>query len=376
LINNSTHIVGVAQTMEAKTVFNKFIKISVVVLGIMLFSANTVFAEPFISALSGIVSNGGSLTIQGTEFGSKSPAAPLFWDNFEEGASGQLLSTEQKWTTQEECTAANNGGIPSMIFSSEMSNSGSKSAKQVLVRNKPCWTRTRLGLIGDQSNIFFSYKYFAQAGGSGDHTKMGRVGNNDDVHNTPNSGYTAFGPNYWYTFADRYSETALAYVRVVQGQWVRDDTYQTLSSDNTSNGTVQVWRNGVQQFSSNSMITKSSASSADYYNQVFMPYYNEGGTRTVFVDDVYIDNTLSRVEICPGSTWSNRGSCEIQIPSSWSSTSITAVVNQGAIPSGETRYLYVVDSTGAANTQGSQITIGESSGSYISTPTNLRVVDN
>jgi hypothetical protein len=366
--------------MEDRSVFNKFTKIFFVVLGIMSFSVNTVLAEPVISALSGIASNGSSLTIQGTGFGSKSPAAPLFWDNFEEGSSNQLLSTGQKWTTQEECTAANNGGTPSMIFSSDVSNSGSKSAKQVLVRNKPCWTRTKLGVIGNQSKIFFSYKYFVQTGGSGDHTKMGRVGNNNDVHNTPNSGYTAFGPNYWYAFADRYSETALAYVRAVEGQWVRDDTYQTLSTDNTANGTVQGWRNGVQQFTDNSMITKNSTSSADFYNQVFLPYYNEGGTRTIFVDDVYIDNTLSRVEICPGSTWSNRGNCEIQIPSSWSSTSITAVVNQGPTPSSATRYLYVVDSTGAANTQGEPITIGESSDTDTTTstsaPTNLRVVNN
>ena len=79
-------------------------------------------------------------------------------------------------------------------------------------------------------------------------------------------------------------------------------------------------------------------------------------------DDIFIDFTQARVELCNSSSWSGRSQCEIQIPVTWTSSSIGIQVNQGAFPAGGTAYLYVVDQSGAVNSTGFPITIGQGSG--------------
>jgi len=63
------------------------------------------------------------------------------------------------------------------------------------------------------------------------------------------------------------------------------------------------------------------------------------------------------VEIGDAATWSNCDHKEIQIPTSWSSSSIGIDVNTGSFSNG-TAYLYVVDSSGDVNSSGYEITIG------------------
>ncbi len=83
------------------------------------------------------------------------------------------------------------------------------------------------------------------------------------------------------------------------------------------------------------------------------------GSIHYYYDDLYLDDTWSRVMICAGSTWSNRGHCEIQIPTAWSGTNASIVVHPGTFANGNTAYLYVVDANNNASS-GCQITIGSS----------------
>lgn len=76
-------------------------------------------------------------------------------------------------------------------------------------------------------------------------------------------------------------------------------------------------------------------------------------------DDIFLDFTQARVEICNGSTWATRGICEIQIPKIWNASSISFLMNQGAMVPASNKYLYVVNSTGSVNSSGYLITIGE-----------------
>src|SRR5574343_1607823 len=57
-------------------------------------------AAPAISSISGSISHGSSITINGTGFGVKSPAAPYIWANFDDGSSqpsslGQIHRSEE-----------------------------------------------------------------------------------------------------------------------------------------------------------------------------------------------------------------------------------------------------------------------------------------
>lgn len=79
---------------------------------------------------------------------------------------------------------------------------------------------------------------------------------------------------------------------------------------------------------------------------------------TIDWGEIYVDNTRARVEICNNAVKSSATHCEIQIPSAWSTTSITATVNQGSFADNSTAYLFVIDSSGASSATGQSITFG------------------
>jgi hypothetical protein len=72
------------------------------------------------------------------------------------------------------------------------------------------------------------------------------------------------------------------------------------------------------------------------------------GTR-LWSDDVYVDNTWARVMIGDNPVFSSARNREIQIPSAWSTNSITITANTASFPVGTPAYLFVIDSTGAAS---------------------------
>jgi hypothetical protein len=102
------------------------------------------------------------------------------------------------------------------------------------------------------------------------------------------------------------------------------------------------------------------------FNVVWKVGYEPGGETpdsvAHWMDDIYVDSSFSRVMVCSGSTWSTRSHCEMQIPSSWSSSSIAVTVNRGSFAAGASAYLYVIDSTGVSNSSGYPITFGSSGG--------------
>jgi hypothetical protein len=54
--------------------------------------------------------------------------------------------------------------------------------------------------------------------------------------------------------------------------------------------------------------------------------------------------------------------CSSDLPSAWSSSSITATVNQGTFSNGQAAYLYVIDANGTVNASGYPLTFGQGQG--------------
>jgi hypothetical protein len=98
----------------------------------------------------------------------------------------------------------------------------------------------------------------------------------------------------------------------------------------------------------------------------------------IYYDEVYADSTLSRVMIADSPSWSSVSDINMQIPSSWSDTSITVEFNGGAYSDGVTAYLYVADSEGNVNATGYPVTIAATSGnpSAPGRPQNMTVREN
>ena len=69
----------------------------------------------------------------------------------------------------------------------------------------------------------------------------------------------------------------------------------------------------------------------------------------VYEDEIYFDVTQSRVELGNANTWAGCTRRELQIPTQWSTTSVTVTVNRGQFTNTDIVYLYIVDSTGVSN---------------------------
>ncbi len=108
------------------------------------------------------------------------------------------------------------------------------------------------------------------------------------------------------------------------------------------------------------------------WNEIWRLGYDGGGTTppsiNLWMDDVYIDNTQSRVMIGNASTLAGSTHLELQPPTAWNSNgqSVTITVNQGSFADSATAYLYVINANGNVNINGYPITF--SSGSSDTTP--------
>jgi hypothetical protein len=80
------------------------------------------------------------------------------------------------------------------------------------------------------------------------------------------------------------------------------------------------------------------------------------GATTIYYDDIYLDNTFQRVEIGDNATYANCTKREIQPPTAWTDTGATVTLNRGSFSPGDTAYVFVIDANNAPST-GYEITI-------------------
>jgi hypothetical protein len=151
--------------------------------------------------------------------------------------------------------------------------------------------------------------------------------------------------------------------------WEHYQVSYNQGSVNTSDGTLIVTKNGVTD-GYNSTAIKIRTLAESVINQIRIGHYFDVSDRgcgansdvVIFTDNVYIDTTLSRVEIGNESVYSNCTHREIQIPSAWSTTSLSATINIGSFGATDTAYLFVIDSDGNVSS-GYEITFGDTYGS-------------
>lgn len=139
------------------------------------------------------------------------------------------------------------------------------------------------------------------------------------------------------------------------GQWQRIEwIWKSSSAASVADGTITVNRLGrttPQLFKDTGIITHGPSDNRWRYVSIPQGITNVSATldMQMYFDDIYIDNSLARAELCDTATWPSRTHCEIQPPTSWSDTSITTTYNPGSFATGSTAYFYVIDSTGAVS---------------------------
>lgn len=133
-----------------------------------------------------------------------------------------------------------------------------------------------------------------------------------------------------------------------------------------ANGTIKQYVNRTITSNHSNLVTRTTSA---VWDQIRVGHYwsfaDEGsgcGDNTganIYIDNIYIDTTFSRVELCNNATYTSATQCEVVQPTAWSNASITATVRSAALTSG-TAYLFVVDANNAASS-GYPVTIGGAS---------------
>jgi lysophospholipase L1-like esterase len=126
--------------------------------------------------------------------------------------------------------------------------------------------------------------------------------------------------------------------------------------DNVGNK-VQFYFDGVLKNEILNRLTGDEFSKSPYLGYGYWYSTTYGIGNGWYFDNTYIDYTPARVMLCTGSPFTSRGQCEMQIPTSWGSGSITAQPNKGIFPSGSSAYLYVVNDNGEYS-DGKLVTVG------------------
>ncbi len=289
----------------------------------------------------------GELQILGVFFGVKSPAAPILWETFEDGTDGAYLPTSANWVAYNRST----GGE----YDNAEAYSGVLSAHNAISSSSDEF-RTSYTTFPATDKVYYTY-YSKYSGSGGDVIKHGRVGSTSDYYSGAGVAMLSDGYVSWYTDGGSFYAPSVGdedsgksrYLSLDSSAWTRHSIFRDAgNSIEFSSGTT------VRSYSNVSNITKQSGSVL-----LGLMVANATSTHNIWVDDVYIDNTKARVELCEGATWSTRIACDIQIPTSWSDSTIKATVNTGTFQTDDIAYLYVVDSDGTVNSSGYQVIIGE-----------------
>ena len=328
--------------------------------GIMWFGTQT-FAGPVVTAVSGTLQHGATITITGSGFGVKNPAPPIIWADFEDGTGNPTnMGQRSSWsnTLAESNFAINSdNNLPGSthnvvgIYWDPNSKIKHSSFEFHIDKTSPYWTKA----------FVYWKRYF-------DFEPPGRMGIFRILTDTM--------PLYSFAFAypgselNGYNNRTIA-CDIYQGpaytknQWMTEEVYWQFEGGSGLNlrgerclgggtGVADYNRNGKTIYHNETIDNGVSR----YYQVITANLLSSNGDTVspvggkVYMDNIYIDETLARVMICPQPKWSARTNCEIQIPSTWSDTSITATVNQGSIDGLNRAYLYVVDTNGRVNKEG------------------------
>jgi hypothetical protein len=378
------------------------------------------FAQPSISDLSSTnLTAGDTYSISGSDFGTKDPVEPLSFDDFEDGSLGEILGTAKVGRGWSHQASVDNGlcnGDPCTHYSDEIVHGGLQSAKVEVDQygfNFFGWTssdnfreiyvrywRYFSPYVADLSNICNHKQiYIYNSHGDDPQWLLGAVQSPGEPWpiNTQGACTTTFTDLAGIDRRTNVSYPGASFVPGEVSQWKSWELYlRNDSPASAENGAEYLWVDGkllqgnieysrpdysspnleltdrehvnlisndcpVQDITMQDVRMGAMVHNDDPCSSRDTP----GQPDVTYLDDVYIDQTRARIEICDAATRSAKEQmgavCEIQVPRvEWSSTAIQFQAHQGSFASGQSLYLYVVDASGAANEDGFAVTFGGS----------------
>jgi len=329
-------------------------------------------ATPNIESLSSqALQHKESITVSGSAFGIKEPAEPLIWDDFEDGIDprwtanhGYEIGTDNNRHSHSTTNAVGDFSQTGDVLTFSKTNVGSLKwfaqfwfkfgtdfvwpPKADIVIGVTPMAQVKLfrmwphgGGAPNYCNVYINYKMWENTAALA-------------VENGGGGGYCSPGWNVR-------TKTTVETWHLQEMEFVEN------SAPDATDGRARYWFNTTLYFSSDVLKTSTAAYPlrGKHMGNIggYEHYWGAPGTAMhMWVDDVYLDITLARIVLGDKATWASCTHREVQIPTAWSDTSITVMVNQGAFQDGAQAYLYVVDADGTPNPEGFPITLGEGEG--------------
>jgi hypothetical protein len=308
--------------------------------------------EPSISSLSAdTLSHGQSYTIGGSAFTTKTTDSPVVWDDVESGSFSEnwgsinhlSVGTEARHINSQYSGTHNfQGNLQEGLgyFKGAGSPLSEKWFVQYWFKLDENWERdgwlpneerdesydaslanVKFFRLWNPGSINENFVIASQGYGGGgliystEHVTDGFGGSFDNIDN--------ISLDAWHLFQFEYQE----------------------SDVNINNGVIRMWRDGNLILEDTTIKTREDFSElkrpfiVGFYNS----WWDSGTDRDDFyIDDIYVDSSWSRVELCNNQNKDLATHCEIQSYSSWGDTAIQFTANIGSLDGG-TAYLFVVD---------------------------------
>ena len=341
-------------------------KVILIVFIFFTFVANNLYAAPIVISVKGNVSESNNITVSGSGFGTKSSASPIKWDNFEDGnegseiGNGWFLDSNQRDKSPRYASFARPG------------SKGKQSAFQNFTDGN---YNSTIGLVNQKvGKIYISGWYYNETSGApsrnvktfafrgGASGQYGLPNVRFDQYPVSNSGHIYVADNRNNILVNNWKLGG----NLNSGVWHRIELWFDQGYLNQNNGKYIVWRDLNIWAESTETLTTSSLPHGAFKNIYVMPYFSTdtGSPKPQmrwYWDELYIDNTLARVELGNAAVFEDCTHREIQVPNSWTDKSINVTINQGSFSSDsdENTYLFVVDTDGNVS-DGYPIIIGTS----------------
>lgn len=356
----------------------------IVAIVLLLAAPALVWAQPSVNSVSGLVAHGDTVTVFGSDFGAKSPAAPLKWEEFDPAGAvdgGRLSTTQTEWLDPDE------DGQGGAFYKDDFAHSGTYSVSSWV----PPWEddeafRTNHIVVEPSDELFVSYWFRYQGGTTSDYAmniKMTRINSksaaghwynglgcttfNNLSMNESDPGAHAVYENGEGTHNVRTPAGSTLLANCSPNRWTRVDSYKRLSTPGVANGQVFSWNVENKDYDLNRGDLETRASGDSFQldcislGLMWANQYTTTVNFALYIDDVYIDNTLARVELGDDQDFFNCTHREMQLPLSWESdgTQLQVRINQGTLPDGEA-WLFVVDADGNPSA-GKRVVLGQES---------------
>jgi hypothetical protein len=298
------------------------------------------------------------ISLLGYNFGLRPLTAPFIHDKFENGEDGQTISGD--WTLYRK----NNKGP---FYTAEESYSGNISVKNKIGLGTGTGFNTAWQEFSPSQEIYLSYRFMFKLNEEVNEgvMKLARITSNYEGelsyipnYNGPGDTAIQYQPQRkndgWlyasYNIGNNVWQGTISSGNFIQNKWNRVEIYKKLSSPLNVNGKYLVKINNTLVINKNDVLTRGYG--FDFQStSVLLPlmFANPGlGSEIVmYVDDIYVDATISRVELanCP-----NYEECtirEIQEVDDWSLNKIDIILTHEKLLKYDDMYLFVIDANGA-----------------------------